>query len=111
MYKCKNNMWDIVAPIKVGGYHIANLYAGWFFFENEPVDYKLFLSQARQEGFNEEEYIATLEKAPRLSREAVEKDIDFLLTFAKLIEQRYISCPIIWLMSNLKTTLFKSTRF
>ena len=42
MYKCKNNMWDIVTPIMVGGQHFGDIFAGQFFFEDEPLDYELF---------------------------------------------------------------------
>jgi len=64
-------MWDIATPIIVGGQHVGNIFSGQFFFEGETLDYELFRSQARQYGFNEEEYIAALKKVPRLSREAV----------------------------------------
>jgi len=87
MYKCKNNMWDIVTPIMVGGQHIGDIFAGQFFFEDEPLDYELFRSQAKQYGFNEEEYMAALEKVPRLSREAVDTGMDFFMTFANMISQ------------------------
>jgi ligand-binding sensor protein len=87
MYKCKNNMWDIVTPIMVGGQHIGDIFAGQFFFEDEPLDYELFRSQAKKYSFNEEEYIAALEKVPRLSREAVDTGMDFFMTFANMISQ------------------------
>ena len=87
LYKCKNNMWDIATPIMVGDQHVGNIFSGQFFFEDEPLDYELFRSQARQYGFNEEEYIAALEKVPRLSREAVDTGMSFFMTFANMISQ------------------------
>jgi len=87
LYKCKNNMWDIATPIIVSGQHVGNIFSGQFFFEDEPLDYELFQSQARQYGFNEEEYIAALEKVPRLSREAVNTSMAFFITFANIISQ------------------------
>ena len=87
LYKCKNNMWDVVTPIMVEGQHVGNILSGQFFFEDEPIDYELFRSQARQYGFNEEEYIAALEKVPRLSREAVDTGMAFFMTFANMISQ------------------------
>jgi len=87
LYKCKNNMWDIATPVIVGGQHVANIFSGQFFFEDEPLDYELFRSQARKYGFNEEEYIAALEKVPRLSREAVNTGMAFFITFANVISQ------------------------
>ncbi len=87
MYRCRNNMWDIVTPIMVGGHHIGNIFSGQFFFEDEPLDYGLFRSQARKYGFNEEEYIAALDKVPRLSREAVNTGMAFLMGFANMLSE------------------------
>jgi len=87
LYKCKNNMWDIATPIIVGEQHVGNAFSGQFFFEDELVDYELFRSQARKYGFNEEEYINALEKVPRLSREAVDTSMSFLMTFANMVSQ------------------------
>ena len=71
----------------VGDQHVGNIFSGQFFFEDEPLDYELFRSQARKYGFNEEEYIAALEKVPRLSREAVDTGMAFFMTFANMISQ------------------------
>ncbi|HWQ49592.1 MAG TPA: PocR ligand-binding domain-containing protein [Methanosarcina sp.] len=87
IYKCKNNMWDIATPIIVGGQHVGNAFSGQFFFEDEPLDYELFRSQARKYGFNEKKYIAALEKVPRLSREDVNTGMSFLITFANMVSQ------------------------
>ncbi len=87
LYKCKNNMWDIATPIMVGDLHVGNIFSGQFFFEDEPLDYELFRSQARQYGFNEEEYIAALEKVPRLNRETMNTGIAFLTKLANMISQ------------------------
>jgi PAS domain S-box-containing protein len=87
LYKCKNNMWDVVTPITVEGQHVGNIFSGQFFFDDEPLDYELFRAQARRYGFNEEEYIAALKKVPRLSREAVNTGMSFFMTFASMISQ------------------------
>ena len=87
LYKCKNNMWDITAPITVGSQHVGYIFLGQFFFEDEPLDYELFRSQARKYGFIEEEYVTAFEKVPRLSREAVETGMSFFLKFANLLSQ------------------------
>ena len=87
LYKCKNNMWDILTPITVSNQHIGNIIAGQFIFNNEPLDYELFRSQARKYGFNEEEYITALEKVPRLSRKAVDTALSFFMTIANILSQ------------------------
>ena len=80
-------MWDIVTPIIGGGQHVGNIFSGQFFFEDEPVDYELFRSQARKYGFNEKEYIAALEKVPRLSRETVNTGMAFFMKLANMLSQ------------------------
>ncbi len=86
-YKCKNNMWDIVTPIIAGDRHIGNIFLGQFFFEDEPLDYELFRSQARRYSFNEEEYITALEKVPRLSKETVDAGMTFFMKLAHMLSQ------------------------
>jgi PAS domain S-box-containing protein len=87
LYKCKNNMWDVVTPIMVEGQHVGNIFSGQFFFDDKPPDYELFRLQARKYGFSEEEYIAALREVPRLSREAVDTSMTFFMTFANMISQ------------------------
>ena len=86
-YKCKNNMWDVVTPIFVGGQHLANLLIGQFFFTDEPPDYELFRTQAKKYGFDEQEYLAALDKAPRLTRDQLTATMSFLMKFAQLLSQ------------------------
>ena len=85
LYKCKNNMWDMASPIKVGGVHIANIFLGQFFFEDELVDYELFNKQAELYGFDKKEYIDALHQVPRLSREKVNNVMEFYSKFAVMI--------------------------
>ena len=87
MYKCKNSMWDIVTPVILDGQHVGYVFSGQFFFDDEPLNYDFFRSQARKYDFNEEEYIAALNKVPRLSREAVNTSMTFLMTFANTLSQ------------------------
>ncbi len=54
LYKCKNNMWDIVTPITLDGQHVGYVFSGQFFYDDEPLDYEFFRSQARKYNFNEE---------------------------------------------------------
>jgi len=80
-------MYDIVTPIMMGSHHVGYVFGGQFFFDDEPLDYELFRSQARKYGFNEEAYVATLEKVPRLSRETVKIGMSFFMTFANMLSQ------------------------
>ncbi len=87
LYKCKNNIWDVATPLMVGGQHVGNLFSGQFFLTDEAVDYALFRSQAKQYGFDEQEYLAALDRVPRLSRKAVETSMSFYMKLAQLLSQ------------------------
>lgn len=87
LYKCRNNMWDIATPIMVGGRHVGNLFSGQFFFDDEEPDYELFRLQAKEFGFDEQEYISALNRVPRLSRASVNSGMLFFLKLAHLVSQ------------------------
>lgn len=80
-YKCKNNMWDMVTPIMLGGLHLGNLYVGQFFLDDEEIPYDTFRRQAKEYGFDEKEYLEALDRVPRWSRESV----DSLMTYYSLL--------------------------
>ena len=84
-YKCRNNMWDIVTPIVVGGKHMGNLFLGQFLFKDEVLDEDVYRAQARKYGFDEEAYIDALYKVPRWDRKTVDQVMQFYSRFATLI--------------------------
>jgi len=84
-YRCKNNMWDMVTPLEVGGRHVGNVFIGQFFYEDETPDIELFREQARNFGFNESEYLAALARVPRISREKANAGMQFYAKLTKMI--------------------------
>lgn len=87
LYKCKNNLWDVASPIHVGGQHVGNIFTGQFFLEDERIDREAFRAQARRFGFDEEQYLASLERVPRLSREKIDRGMGFLLKLADTLSR------------------------
>lgn len=84
-YRCKNNMWDMVTPLEVGGRHIGNIFIGQFFFDDEKIDQNVFREQARLYGFDEQEYLEALDRVPRFSPEVVDAGIEFYAKLTKII--------------------------
>jgi len=84
-YRCKNNLWDMATPIEIDGRHMGNIFIGQFFYEDELPDYDLFRSQARKYGFDEKEYLAALDRVPRLSKETVDAAMTFFTKLAGMI--------------------------
>ncbi|MGZ4732414.1 MAG: PocR ligand-binding domain-containing protein [Terriglobales bacterium] len=87
LYKCKNNLWDVVTPLMVGGQQVGNLFTGQFFLTDETVDRATFRAQARKYGFDEQEYLTALDRVPRLSRAEVETGMAFYTRLAQLLSQ------------------------
>lgn len=76
-YKCLNNMWDIAMPIIVAGEHLATIYFGQFFYDDEEIDIEKFRSQANKYGFDEDAYISALMNVPILSKEVVMHTMEY----------------------------------
>ncbi|HAH22288.1 MAG TPA: hypothetical protein DCL77_00710 [Prolixibacteraceae bacterium] len=87
IYKCKNNMWDMATPLMIGGEHKGNLFMGQFFFDDEPIDYKLFQKQAALYGFPEKEYLEALDKVTHLSQYKLDHAKAFFLNLSLSISQ------------------------
>jgi two-component system cell cycle sensor histidine kinase/response regulator CckA len=76
-YKCKNGLWDIGIPIIAAGRHLATMFLGQFFYENEAPDRKFFTEQARRFGFDTDAYLRALDRVPVFSREKVDYIIEY----------------------------------
>ncbi|MEW6721179.1 MAG: PocR ligand-binding domain-containing protein [Thermodesulfobacteriota bacterium] len=85
LYKCKNDMWDMATPVYVGGKHVGNVFTGQFFFDGEAVDREIYRSKAGALGFDEAEYLAALDRVPRLSRESVDRGMEFIRKLADML--------------------------
>jgi two-component system cell cycle sensor histidine kinase/response regulator CckA len=76
-YKCKHGLWDIGIPIIVAGRHLATMFLGQFFYENEAPDRNFFTEQADRYGFDLDRYLQALDRVPVFSREKVEYIIEY----------------------------------
>lgn len=83
--ECKNHLWDIATPIVVNGQQIGTIFTGQFFPEDSVPDRELFRAQARQFGFDEQEYLAAFDEVPRLSSEHIERGISLLVAMSNMI--------------------------
>ena len=71
-YKCLNGMWDIAVPIVVADVHMATLFVGQFFYDDEMPDVEFFRKQAAEFGFDEADYLDALKHTAVFSRKRVE---------------------------------------
>lgn len=77
-YKCANGMWDVAFPLVVGGVHLATLFAGQFFYDDDVIDTESFRRRAREVGFDEQGYVSALARVPVVTHGRVEQTIRFL---------------------------------
>jgi two-component system cell cycle sensor histidine kinase/response regulator CckA len=87
LYQCQNHMWDMVTPLMLGDKHVGNLFLSQFLFDDEAPDPEAFRRQARQYGFDEQEYLAALDRVPRFSRETLDTAMTFYVKLAGMISQ------------------------
>ncbi len=84
-YKCKNNLWDIVTPVIIGGKHLGNIFLGQFHYAGEIPDEAVFKAQAKKYKFNEKQYLEALRKVPVWDTAMVNSVMAFYMKFANLI--------------------------
>ncbi len=76
-YKCLNGLWDIGMPVIVGGQHLATLFLGQFFYEDEVPDRQVFIDQARKYSFDQQKYLDALDQAPLFTRDKVQIILEY----------------------------------
>jgi ligand-binding sensor protein/anti-sigma regulatory factor (Ser/Thr protein kinase) len=84
-YRCSNGLWDVAFPLVIGGEHMANVYTGQFFFDDDVVDREAFAEQARRVGFDEAAYLAALDKVPVISHARLQRTLTFLADFVGML--------------------------
>ncbi len=82
-YRCDNGLMTCSFPIEINGSHIANFLSGQFLLE--APDRSVFQRRCRQFGFEEDAYLAALDRVPILSRDSIDRLAGF---FASLV--RYL---------------------
>ncbi|HEY3445274.1 MAG TPA: PocR ligand-binding domain-containing protein [Myxococcales bacterium] len=84
-HRCQNGMWDLGTPVYVLGTHLANIFLGQFFYEDEVPDYAFFEGLAQRHGFDWPQFRAALDRAPRWSRERVRTAMRFYTKLADMV--------------------------
>ena len=83
IYQCKNGLTDAASPLIIDGKHLANILIGQFHLQ-EP-DLEFFRLQARDFGYDEEDYLASIKEVPMMSEEKLPSILGFLSGFAKIV--------------------------
>jgi len=84
-YKCQNGLWDLGVPIIIAGDHVATLFLGQLFYDDDEVDEEFYRRQARDFGFDIDRYMAALRRIPVFPREKVRKIMAFYVAFVNFL--------------------------
>jgi len=84
-YKCQNGLWDLAVPIIITGEHVATLFMGQFFYDDEEIDEDFYRRQAIEFGFDASRYLAALRRIPVYTREKVERIMEFYSSFVNFL--------------------------
>ncbi len=96
-YRCENQLWDMATPLIIGGHHVGNIFTGQFILSDEEPNRETFRQQARQFGFNEQEYLDALDKVPRLSSTQVDTVMHFYSKLADMLATlSYSNVNLVW---------------
>ncbi|HEX6736170.1 MAG TPA: EAL domain-containing protein [Azonexus sp.] len=86
-YKCKNGLWDVVTPVFVGPHHLANLYCGQFFYDDDVIDEAYFVDQAARYGYDTGAYLDAIRTMPRFPRERVRRVMALVVGLAAYLSE------------------------
>lgn len=86
-YRCRNALWDVAMPIFIGGEHLATIFTGQFFFDDDRPDLEFFRAQASEFGFDETEYLSALSRVRVFTREQVRNIMDFYLGLVQMMAE------------------------
>ena len=82
-YRCPMGLIDIATPIFIDGNHLGNVFIGQLFLEKPDVEY--FRRQAKEYGFDEDDYLEALAKVPVFSRDQLELSLAFIRKFTEML--------------------------
>ncbi len=86
-YRCFNGLRDVAMPIIIGGEHVATLFTGQFFYDDEKPDFEFFRAQAEEFGFDKEAYLEALSRVPICGREQVSNVMEYFRSLVKVIAE------------------------
>ncbi|MBF0565556.1 MAG: PocR ligand-binding domain-containing protein [Nitrospirae bacterium] len=82
-YRCPQGLVDYATPVFIEGEHVANIFTGQML--HEPPDEEFFRNQARQFGFNEEDYLNALKKVHVIPGERIGDIMAFQVQLAQML--------------------------
>jgi len=83
VYRCPHGMVDAATPIVVDGRHLGNVFVGQLFLEKP--DLAFFRAQAAKHGFDEEAFLAAVERVPVFTEAQLDRYLAVMRRFAEIL--------------------------
>jgi PAS domain S-box-containing protein len=84
-YRCPHGLMDNATPIIIDGIHYGNFFTGQFFLEKPDLEF--FRTQAQKYGFDEQAYIAAVNKVPVWTQEQLDNYLFFIKGLITVISE------------------------
>ena len=82
-YECLNGLFDYATPVRIDGEHVATIFTGQML--HAAPDLERFRRQARQFGFDEAAYLASIKEVTVIPRERMAAIMEFLVGLAQML--------------------------
>jgi PAS domain S-box-containing protein len=86
-YRCGNGLREAAVPIIINGEHLATLFTGQFFYDDEQPDPEFFRAQAEEFDFDTDDYLAALSRVPVCSREQIRNIMNYYCQLVKVMAE------------------------
>lgn len=86
-YRCRNGLRDLAVPIVIDGNHLATLFTGQFFYDDDIPDTEFFRVQAKEFGFDIDSYLAALGRVPVCSREQIHNIMNYYRNLVRVMAE------------------------
>jgi PAS domain S-box-containing protein len=83
-YRCRNGLQEVAVPIIIDGEHLATLFTGQFFYDDDRPDVEYFRKQAEEFGFDESGYLAALSCVPVFSHGQIRSIMDYFRNLVQI---------------------------
>lgn len=87
-YRCKNGLRDVAMPIRINGEHVATFFTGQFFYDDDKPDPDYFRAQAREFGFDENDYLRAMGMIPIRSREQIRNIMEYSRNLVQIMAEQ-----------------------
>lgn len=87
-YRCDSGLWDVAVPILVDDRHLATLFLGPFFHEEDPPDFDRFRLYARELGVDPDSYLKEVSRIPIFSRQRVRQIMAYYQRFVDMLSRQ-----------------------